>query len=128
MLLYDSSYVHEFHVFLNTSIQNCILVYQFMAILQDESCSCVRMQFHVDHTYYSCSMCAHKEWIYYTRFTVPDSKIFCSVCQDVKIYSFLNVNSPQKIKSKMKTFRSVFRIYLLHGRSNGLHDVYAIML
>ena len=23
---------------------------------------------------------------------------------------------------------SVFRIYLLHGRSNGLHDVYAIML
>jgi len=28
----------------------------------------------------------------------------------------------------MKTLRSVFRIYLLYGRSNGLHGMYAIML
>ena len=57
-------------------------------------------------------------------------EIYFAAFQDEKIYYFLNVNSSQKIKSKIifKNFRSVFRIYLLRGRTNGLHDVYAIML
>jgi len=52
-----------------------------------------------------------------------------SVRQDETYILFLIVNARhKKNKSKIIENLSVLRIDLLHGCSNGLHDVYAIML